>query len=254
MITLTVLIPTNRISESTLRTVKSISYSDITFEVLIVIDSRAEINSDVVENLQTIRSVRLLKSTNRPGIAQTLNYGLQHATGEFILRIDDGDLNLRTDLLEEFELLKHCDLVCAPMLSICQHRNKSFITKPSLIYREGHLSPFSRIPHPTWIFRRTAIIELYQDQDHRCEDFGFLVRNKFQIGQIDKVAIEYDVSSSLNYTSELKSAWAKWTICFECYKFHWIMLECTLYVFIRSLRLTLTTKKVLNKCPNFKIR
>lgn len=245
MITLTVLIPTNRISESTLLTVKSISYSNTTYEIIIVIDSKANIDREAAEKLKAIRSVRLLQSTRPQGIAETLNYGIQHATGEFILRIDDGDLNLRSDLSEEFELLGHADLVCASMLSICEHRNKTSIIKPSLIYRNGRLSPFSRIPHPTWIFRKTTVKELYQDQDHRCEDFGFLVRNKFRISHIDRVAVEYDVSSSLNYISELKSAWSKWRICFKYYKFHWIMLECTLYIFIRFMRLTITTRKVL---------
>ena len=86
---------------------------------------------------------------------------------------------------------------------------------------------------------------LYDFSDHRCEDFGFLVRNAFNIGSVDRVAIQYDALDNLNYLSEIKSAMKKWVICCKVYKLHWIMLECSAYLIIRILRLTITRKKVI---------
>ena len=238
------MIPTNNVSRDTLSTVKSIDFDDLDYEILIVIDSLANISRQSFDKLKNLKTVRIIQSVGDKGISETLNHGIRNAKGEFILRIDDGDINLRKDLSKEFELLQRYDLVCAAMVTKAGEDNSVKFIKPRLIYRKGRLSPFSRVPHPTWIFKKNSIKFLYQSQDHRCEDFGFLVRNKFKIGYLNEAAVEYDVSSPLNYFSELKSAWSKWKICLHSYSFHWIMLECTTYVIIRFIRLTLSTKKL----------
>lgn len=243
LIELTVLIPTNNLSMNTINTAKSINFDDVIYEILVVIDSFAEINFDSLDKIKLIKTVRVIHSYGERGIAETLNHGILSSRGKFILRIDDGDLNSRSDLSEELELLKNFDLVCAPMVSK-DNKTAKLIT-PLLIYRTGRLSPFSRVPHPTWVFKKNCVKFLYQSRDHRCEDFGFIVRNKLNVGYVDKVAIEYDALNKLNLLSELKSVWCKWKVCFDNYKLHWIMVECTMYVLVRAARLLVTTKKVL---------
>ena len=131
------------------------------------------------------------------------------------------------------------------MISKNRKNNTTKLIRPRLIYRSGCLSPFSRVPHPTWIFKKNCAKILYQSRDHRCEDFGFVVRNKLNIGYVDKVVVEYDTTGDLNFFSELKSVWCKWKISSENYKLHWIMFECTIYVILRTVRLMITTKKVI---------
>jgi len=245
MIDLSVLIPTNNLSMKTVQTVNSIYFKDMIFEILVVIDSVARVDDEAYKQLSKTSRVKILKSNSGCGISETLNCGITRAAGDLILRLDDGDINLRFDLTEELELLKSFDLVCASMsIKYGKSRSRKVIT-PRIIYRKGRLSPFSRVPHPTWVFKRDSIKTLYQSIDHRCEDFGFLVRNSLRVGYVKRPAIEYDACNSLGYLSELKSVFYKWRICHKKYSPHWIMIECSLYVLIRLIRLSITTKKVI---------
>lgn len=245
MMKLSVLIPTNNVSNNTIKTVSSIKFHDIMFEILVVIDSVSNIDEEAYNKLFKISHVKIIKNNSRSGIAETLNCGLVHATGEYILRLDDGDINLRSDLTEELERLKSCDLLCASMLVKDERRQSVIVVTPRIIYRAGRLSPFSRVPHPTWIFKRDNVKTLYQSNDHRCEDFGFLVRNSFKIDYVERLAIQYDVCNKLNYVSELKSIFCKWKICYKSFSIHWIMIECTFYALVRLIRLSITTRKVI---------
>lgn len=242
---LSVIIPTNLLSEQTICTVNSIKFDDINYEILVVVDAKAKVELDIVRSLEMKNSVRVLFSDHQAGISGTLNYGLKNSRGELIMRLDDGDINLRQNIEKEVALLDHFDLVCAGMAVRRNDTKQKKIVKPKILLRSGHLSPFSRVPHPTWLFKKSKITVLYKTIDHRCEDFGFLVRNSLRIGYVDKVVVEYDISNKLNYQSEIRSALHKWLICLRSYRAHWIMVECSLYLIIRILRLTITLKKVI---------
>lgn len=242
---LSVIIPTNTISHRTYQTVNSINLEGIKFEILIIIDSCCQIDYAILDKLSLLNYVKIIKSKRPRGIAETLNCGISSANSELIMRLDDGDISLRKNLVKELELLNHYDLVCSPMVVKGGFGDHSSRINPRIIIRNGQLSPFSRVPHPTWVFKKNKIKFLYKPEDHRCEDFGFLFRNNFTIASVERAAVQYDISNKLNYVSELKSVLRKWKICVQNSKSTTIFFEATLYLIIRAVRLTLTTRKVL---------
>lgn len=240
---LSVIIPTNNITSQTVSTVKSLMFDDLLFEILIIIDMVNTIDVYFYNELKKIKNVKLIQSNDKPGIANTLNVGMVASTATTIMRIDDGDINLRSDLAEEFDLLQSYDLVCGAM-SI-KRMTKTAVVKPKIIYRDQYLSPFSIIPHPTWVFNKQSAKILYDDQDVRCEDFGFLFRNKMKIISTNKVVTDYDIHNKLSYGNELLSAYKKYQIGMQkpinCKR----SLEFLAYLIIRIIRLTFTRKKVI---------
>ena len=153
---LSVIVPTNNLTHRTINTIESLKFSQTNYEVLVVVDSIASDDIKIAKKLSTMDDVKLLYSTYGQGISNTLNYGLHHATGDVILRIDDGDINLRSDLSEEISLLDKYDLICASMSALTDNHRKNLIIKPRIRTYNGRLSPFARVPHPTWIFKRSS--------------------------------------------------------------------------------------------------
>ena len=115
---------------------------------------------------------------------------------------------------------------------------------PKIIKRLNYISPFSVMPHPTWVLKRSSINFYYNQNDHRCEDFGFIFRNKFDVRVIEKTVTQYDVDNKLFYLSEIKAAYSKMMIGIRGNKNGFTILEFVLYFVLRCIRLTITTKKV----------
>lgn len=237
-----VLIPTNNVSEKTVKTVKSINYHDVNFEIILVIDAVSNIDFDQLDHLKKDNRVRIIISHNRPGIASTLNLGLEVALGDIIVRLDDGDINLRKDLNLEIAMLSKFDLVCGSML-VGSHSTERLVI-PRIINWSGRIGPFSILPHPTWVLKKNSIKKNYALKDFRCEDYGLIVRNKLRVGIADKVVCKYETDNYLNFFKELKSLYAKTRIGFQDSKNLLIICDYFLYVILRILRLTITTKKV----------
>ena len=112
------------------------------------------------------------------------------------------------------------------------------------------VSPFSRLPHPTWMFRKDAISAKYDSRFIRCEDYGFLVENftTDQIVVVDEPLTYYlDDNSDLNLINEIKATFWKLYVVFFLSKspFYLKFISGVAYLFLRVSRLLITRKKVI---------
>lgn len=153
---------------------------------LLLVDDRSD--DGAVAALETTDSrVRVLNS-EQAGVAPAFNYGLAHARGRFIARMDADDLSLPGRLEQQLHYLE-----CHPEVDICggcveifseqpigdgNRRYQSWLNAcktPEIIHRELFIE--SPIPNPTVMFRRQAINRLggYQDPDWP-EDYDLFLR------------------------------------------------------------------------------
>ena len=182
------------------------------FEIILIIDAVSDIDFDKLDHLKKDNRVRIIISHNRPDIASTLNLGLEEVLGDIIVRLDDGDINLRKDLNLEIAMLSKFDLVCGSML-VGSHSIERLVI-PRIINWSGCIEPFSILPHPTRVLKKKSKKKNYDLKDFRCEDCRVIVRNKLKVGIADKVFCKYETDNNLYFFKELKSLYAKTTIGF----------------------------------------
>ena len=82
------------------------------------------------------------------------------------------------------------------------------VAKAKLSYFNNIPTPFIRVPHPTWVLKKSSIKHLYREYNvPRFEDYAFLLDNSpFIRHEIDTF---YDTHTNLNFGSELHVAFRK---------------------------------------------
>jgi glycosyltransferase involved in cell wall biosynthesis len=127
-------------------------------------------------------------SSERSGVAAAFNFGLAHARGQFIARMDADDLSLPERLEQQLHYLDvHPDVeICGGGVEIFSDQEVgagniryqnwlNSVRSPERIHREIFIE--SPIPNPTAMFRRDAINQLggYLDPDWP-EDYDLFLR------------------------------------------------------------------------------
>ena len=185
------------------------------------------------------------KNIYTKGISGALNTGIIYTKNNFIGRIDSGDLCLDKarfkKIIKIFLKNDLIDLVCSGMIG--KYKKK---INPNLIFANKVLSPFSKIPHPTWVIKKSSIKYLYRDNCTRFEDYVFLLDNKFNITQLEQNDIYYDTDENLNRIFEIKVAISK-SLYFISYSKNKLINTpiALLYIVLRFIRLVITNKKVI---------
>ena len=170
MSNISVLIPTVKISVKTRITIASIHDETFVNQILLIVDGDKKPFDHMIDTLLTDFK-KLIVLTNRydPGISGALNTGLKVATGPLIMRIDDGDEHIKNDLSRFVRMLEcEYDLIAFAM-EVSQNDIVTSIINPKLKFIGGCLSPFAKVPHPTWIFNKAAVKVNYLSSDLRCE-------------------------------------------------------------------------------------
>jgi len=211
---------------------------------IIVIDDFSKKGSDVFLKLSKLVKVTIKKNIFKKGISGALNSGIHFSKNELIGRIDAGDICLNNDRFEKiiktFKQNKKIDLICTGLID---EENKVIIPKVYLL--DNILTPFSRIPHPTWVFKKNKIKYKYRNECFRFEDYAFLLDNKFKIYVMNQNDIKYENYTRLNRIKEMKVAFLK-TIFFiskSQNKFFATFIGL-IYLFLRIIRLIITSKKI----------
>ena len=241
---ISMLIPVFNPGYEIMNTLKSIEEIDEIGEIIIINDYSNQ-NSTLILRSININKVRVIDNYLDKGISGALNTGINSSTFEYIARIDNGDIckdkKRFKKILKIFSSSKNLNLVCSSLIT-----ESGKIVHPRLHYVCGVLSPFSIVPHPTWVFKKELIKFQYRDDTYRFEDYAFLVENKAKIYVLDSIDVLYDTNSKMLIKEEIKLTFRK--VLFFCLnnknKFQ-AYLIASLYILLRFIRLVITREKVI---------
>ena len=171
------LIPCNNPSIELLSTILSIR-AQLDLEIIIVLDYVSKDNI-FLSALSCISNLRIVQNSRSPGISGALNSGILNCSSDYIIRIDSGDILLSGYINS---LVAHAQSHSADLTAfsiLVSGSSKVYSMSPRTFYLNTILTPFSRVPHPTWIIRRSSISYLYRESPiaKRCEDYIFLLDN-----------------------------------------------------------------------------
>ena len=212
---------------------------------IIIIDDFSIKGIEFFKESLKYRNVILKKNIFKPGIVGALNSGINFSDSNFIGRIDCGDICLDKNrfrkIMEIFKTRNSTDLLCS---GIINERGKK--VKPNFYFLNSTILPFSRVPHPTWVFRKSSIKKTYNETCFRFEDYAFLIDNKFKIYALDQYDISYDTKEKMNRYVEIKVSIKKSLYYIKNSKVKIISFFIgTIYAFLRIIRIFVSNKKII---------
>lgn len=122
--TVSVIVPTYNRSSFLLEAVNSVlAQTHPVSEILVVDDASHAEHREIIEELGSRQRVRMLRRATKGGVSRARNFGLEHATGDFILFLDDDDILLPDAIAHMLHKFAHDDetdiVVCR---SLCLFR------------------------------------------------------------------------------------------------------------------------------------
>lgn len=172
-------------------------------ELILVLDDpdNSELASWVDSNLASMSNVIILKNEKNLGLAQSLNRAIDHASGDYIARMDADDISLpgRFEMQLAYLLEHDYDLVGS--------RVKVIDAKGTFLYETPQSPPSpdkvnkalrwnNCLAHPTWFGRREVFAQKYREIP-LCEDYDFQIRavlSGFKLGNCDAATLSYRLS------------------------------------------------------------
>ncbi len=198
------LIPVYNPGPDLIATLQSIEQGEYLREIVVVDDQSSQGTQHLIQ-AQHVPKVRVISNANDKGISGALNTGLTHIKDGFIARLDAGDIDLPNRIPKQLHTLLNssCDLVASSMLIKSSTHQGEHLQRSRYSKIFNVISPWSIVPHPTWLFRREAVRFPYRTENLRSEDYCFLAENKFKITLLVEPAIIYDGDGNLKPTHEL---------------------------------------------------
>lgn len=242
---LDIIIPSKNPNNNLLKTVESIDNIE-EIQNIVIVDDTNDLNNKIYISLKKkYKKIILLKNKHLSGISGALNTGIEFSKSEFIGRIDSGDICLDKkrfkEILNLFKKRIHIDLICSGIVN-----NKNQKITPRCIYIKSILSPFSRVPHPTWVIRKKSINKKYNHHCIRFEDYAFLLDNKLKILTLNRFDLLYDTSDNLSRLTELRTSFLKTKFFLrKSEKDFYSLLTAFFFLIFRTIRLILSSKKII---------
>lgn len=241
---ISMIIPVYNPGYGILDTLKSLENIDELGEIIIINDYSNQSNQEILKSIK-IEKVRVIDNYLEKGISGSLNCGIDLSNFKYIARIDSGDICMDKKrfkkILKILSSNKDFNLVCSSLIT-----EKNNIVHPKLYYSCGILSPFSRVPHPTWVLKKEFIKFQYRNDTYRFEDYAFLVENKANVFILDSVDILYDTNSAMAIVEEINLTFKKALFFFSHTKnkSHSFFISLV-YILLRLIRLLISRKKVI---------
>ena len=241
---LDILIPSKNPNKNLFKTIESINNIE-EIQNIIIVDDTNDLNHNIYKSIKKkYKKIILLNNKHLPGISGALNTGLEYSKSEFIGRIDSGDICLDKKRFEKilnlFKKKINIDLICSGLVN---HKNKKIT--PNCIYIKAILSPFSRVPHPTWVMRKSSIIANYKHNCTRFEDYAFLLDNGLKVLILNQFDLLYDTSDDLSRLVEFRTLYLKTKFFLRKSEKDLNSLTTALfYLILRTIRLILSSKKI----------
>ena len=174
-------------------------------EILIIDDGSTDIGKQEIEAICEIDSRIIVHFCEHRGLVETLNYGIQIASHEFIARADiDDTYDQRRITLQVEYLTEHPDVSAVfSDYEMVSSSGKSLGLFPSAISPE--LTAFSllnsqRTAHPSVMYRKSAVIAVggYLPEDFPAEDLALWIRiiEKGKIASLPLVLLNYTIHNA----------------------------------------------------------
>ena len=131
------IIPSYNSASTIKRAIESIlsQTANIKYEIIIVDDGSIDNTEEVLRNYAKDERIKYYKKENS-GVADTRNYGVKMATGEYIIFVDSDDY-ISHDLLKDIEpfILQNIDLIKWNPIFVDENKNE--LLKPQSVAFEG---------------------------------------------------------------------------------------------------------------------
>lgn len=174
-------------------------------EILVVDDGSTDLSKQKIESLRDLDARIVVYLCQHRGLVETLNFGIQNASHEFIARADVDDTYDQSRIAVQVEYLtNHSDISAV----FCDYKMVSpsganLGIFPSALSPE--LTAFSlissqRTAHPSVMYRKSAVLAAggYLSDDFPAEDLALWVRlvEKGNIASLPQVLLHYTVHST----------------------------------------------------------
>jgi glycosyltransferase involved in cell wall biosynthesis len=174
-------------------------------EILIVDDGSTDIGNQEIEAICEIDSRIVVHFCEHRGLVETLNYGIQVASHEFIARADVDDTYDQRRITEQVKYLTNNPEVSAVFsdYEMVSTSGRSLGLFPSAISPD--LTAFSlinsqRTAHPSVMYRKSAVIGAggYLPEDFPAEDLALWTRivEKGKIASLPLVLVNYTIHNA----------------------------------------------------------
>ncbi len=183
------------------------TYTNI--EIIIVLDDPK--NRPVIEYINSISDVIVIKNKINIGLVRSLNEALKRANGIYIARMDADDISNLDRIEKQMLYLQQNDLdLCGSNIEMFDKEN---VVRSRLCIYDKSLKRVLKyeggIPHPTWICKKEIYEELngYRNVD-TCEDYDFLTRaalKGYVFGNLKEATLRYrDNRYSVSHVKQIK--------------------------------------------------
>ena len=174
------------------------TYPNIEFIIIVDKPDNRELILLLEEYKKENNNIVLIINEKNLGLVESLNKGIQCATGEYIARMDADDISESARIEKQVRYLKEnsYNLVGSYFTPFWLDNRKHVCVLPK---KDGAIRETFRhrncVQHPTWLGEKKVFIELngYRNID-ACEDFDFLVRvalTGYRLGNVGESLLLY---------------------------------------------------------------
>ena len=179
-------------------------------ELVLVNDGSDDISKEELKKLEKSDSRIKVINKNHSGLVETLNYGIAHCENDLIARADIDDKYSSKRISSQVQFMA-TNPNCAAVFSdyqILSADGRDLGVIPTaispLLTRFSLLNP-QRTPHPSVIFRKSAVIQVgaYSPDDFPAEDLSLWIKlsKSFEIATIPEILLFYTLHKA-NITSK----------------------------------------------------
>ena len=179
-------------------------------ELVLVNDGSDDISKEELKKLEKSDSRIKVINKNHSGLVETLNYGIAHCDNDLIARADIDDKYSSKRISSQVQFMA-TNPNCAAVFSdyqILSADGRDLGVIPTaispLLTRFSLLNP-QRTPHPSVIFRKSAVIQVgaYSPDDFPAEDLSLWIKlsKSFEIATIPEILLFYTLHKA-NITSK----------------------------------------------------
>ena len=171
------------------------------FEFIIVNDGSTDSSRNVILSYKDKR-IKFIDNKKNEGIINALNTGLDHATGEYIARMDADDISFPVRFERQLKIMTEYDIdVCGTTMRLIDEEGKKigYLGPKSVVYSD---MPASILNVSTWILHPTAMMKSftikevggYRPEAKHVDDFDLWARlliNKYKEIVIPEILVDY---------------------------------------------------------------
>lgn len=146
------------------------------YEIVIVNDGSYDNTNDIIQSFTSDKIVYIEKEHS--GIVDSLNYGIQHCNGKYIVRMDADDIMYNDRLSFQYNYMEEnpeCDILgCSFDYGVNKNNSKALIVGDLQRLNINCYKNGSVTAHPTTIFRKESLLSLpfiYENYFDKCEDY-----------------------------------------------------------------------------------